>query len=294
MPAQPPLRKAIIPVAGKGTRMRPITYAFPKALLPLVDGEDRLRPVLHWILAECAAARLDTAVLIISPDQEEPLTRYLRGARSDGLEGLPETIEFVVQHDAHGFGHAVLLARPAIQNEPFLLFLGDHVWIPDPAAPPVGEQVAAAFRRSPCRALVAMQPVDIDELPRVGVARGEPLGEPGMYRCTDFVEKPDLATARHRLVTPGLAPDTFLAHAGIYAFDPVLFDLLDELAARPRTGKQEVQLADAQSMLLARYPDAYTLYRIRGKALDTGTPGGYARTQAEWARGDRKALGTRE
>jgi len=106
---------------------------------------------------------------------------------------------------------------------------------------------------------------------------------PAVFRCTDFVEKPDLATARSRLRTPGMRRDRFLAHCGIYAFAPEILDCLEELMARQgaagrRTGAGEVQLAGAQSILLARHPKDYYLIEIAGRAYDTGTPAGYVAT----------------
>jgi UTP-glucose-1-phosphate uridylyltransferase len=141
--------------------------------------------------------------------------------------------------------------------------------------------------------MVGMQPVPAEELPRVGVGRGEPLDaardrpldaardrplEGQVYRCTAIVEKPTEAQARAELVTPGLPDGAFLAHAGIYAFSPRILECLSEL--RVRGGDGELQLTDAQRMLLAGRPDDCYLLRIAGRAHDTGTPDGYAATFA--------------
>lgn len=289
--------KAVIPVAGLGTRLRPVSAVVPKAMFPLVDPAGRLRTVLHLILAEAAAAGAGKAALIVSPGQEEMLRAYFQAARDhasarDRAPGtaedadLPEHIEYILQPKPEGFGEAVLRAAEFVGAEAgaFLLMLGDHVHLPDAGAQPCAAQVARAFDEHPCRAMIGMQPVGVAELARVGTAGGEPIGE-RLYRCRAFVEKPDAATARATLTTPGLADETFLAHAGIYVFTPDIFDCLRELAAAERGEGQEVQLADAQSMLLARHRQEYLLYRIAGRALDTGTPAGYAATQAALAKG---------
>jgi len=279
------IEKALIPVAGLGTRLRPVTAVLPKAMFPLVDPRGRLRTVVHLILAEAAASGIRQAAVIVSPGQQEVIERYLDAARAlaaqdAGEVGLPEEIEYIVQPEPEGFGEAVLRGREfAGSAEAFMLLLGDHVHVEDAGCPPCAGQVADAFGRRGGAAMVGMQTVGAEELSLVGAAGGEPIGQ-RLYRCTDFVEKPDLATARRRLTTPGLPADTFLAHCGIYIFTPEIFDCLAELAAAGPGEGQEVQLADAQSMLLGRHRAEYYLLRIAGRALDTGTPEGYAAAQA--------------
>ena len=271
------IRKAIIPVAGLGTRMRPVSTVVPKAMLPLVDAQGRVRTVAHVILAEAAAAGVDTALLVVSPPHAEMIERYFADLGAAERSDLPG-IEYAVQETPGGFGRAVLCGRGFLAAEPFLLLLGDHVHVAAPGEPACSAQVVRAFEGAAAAAVVGMQPVGAEELSRVGVARGEPV-DGRLYRCTDFVEKPDEPTARQRLVTPGLEEGTYLAHCGIYAFGPEILTCLAELgAAGPADG--EVGLADAQAVLLQRRPEDYLLYRIAGRACDTGTPEGYAATQA--------------
>jgi UTP--glucose-1-phosphate uridylyltransferase len=282
--------KALVPIAGLGTRLRPVSSVVPKAMFPLVDAKGRLRAVIHVILAEVAAAGVDEVGVIVSPGQRESMEAYLAAARAAADAAgepaeLPGRIEYILQPEPEGFGEAVLRGGEFVGAgaEGFLLMLGDHVYLPDAGAPPCAGQVAAAFAERRPAAMVGMQPAPAGELPRVGAAGGEPIGE-RLYRCTDFVEKPDLATARARLATPGLPEDTFLAHCGIYTFTPEIFDCLAELAAGDRGEGQEVQLADAQAMLLGRHREDYLLWRIAGRAMDTGTPAGYAAAQVAMAR----------
>ncbi|HUS48036.1 MAG TPA: sugar phosphate nucleotidyltransferase, partial [Phycisphaerae bacterium] len=188
-------------------------------------------------------------------------------------------IEFIVQAQPLGFGHAVWLARGFVGGGPFMLMLGDHVHLPDDGQGSCTEQVAEAFASVGGAAMVGMQPVGPDELPRVGVAAGAPV-QGDIYRCTDFVEKPDLATARSRLATPGLETDRFLAHNGIYVFTQEIFDCLEGLIPDECKPGREVQLADAQLSLLKGHPQDYYLVRVRGRAYDVGTPAGYAATLA--------------
>lgn len=279
------IHKAVIPVAGLGTRLRPLSAVVPKAMMPLPvctdstrqDGAMAVLPVLHHILAEAAAAGVREAAVVVSPGQEEMLQRYLDAARKTHGKGLPARVEFLVQEEALGFGHAVWLAKDFAGGGPVMVLLGDHVYAGKSGRPGCAAQVARAFADLGGAAMIGVQPVGEAGLSLVGVAGGVPLGG-GVYRCTDFIEKPDLATARRRLRTGGLPAGRFLAHAGVYVFAAEIFDCIEELLSARRRSGAEVQLADAQSILLTRHPEDYYLMKISGQAYDTGTPAGYAAT----------------
>ena len=285
------ITKAVVPVAGKGSRLHPLTSAVPKALFPLVDSAGRCRPVIHWICAEAKAAGVDELAVVVSPAQEGLIEQYFNAA-ANTEPALPRVIELLIQKEPLGFGDALARARRFVGKDNFLLMLGDHVYRQARSAPPCAAQVIDAFDKNALAgalqtgpvAMVGMQPVPARELERVGVARGVPM-EKGIYRCADFVEKPTPALAKRRLSTPGLEKGHYLAHCGLYVFRPEIFACLSEIAAvmplRGRSG--EIALADAQSLLLARHPDDYLLCRIRGNAYDTGTPENYAQTAAAFS-----------
>ena len=279
------IRHAIIPIAGKGTRMYPVARAVPKALLPLVDPEDQLRCVLHAICAEAAGAGVTDACVVVSPGQQATVEAYFTQARVSGGEDLPDRIVFVEQTTPAGFGDAVLQAADFAAGRPVLLMLGDHVHLSPPGKPGCAAQVVRAYTdRDQPAAMVGVQTVGAEELCRVGTAAGEPVGG-GVYRCTAFIEKPSLAQARKHLMTPGLAERTWLAHGGIYAFGPEIFDCLAERARADRASGAEVELAAAQAMLLDRHPDNYLLRLLDGQVHDTGNPAGYAQAFAAWRAG---------
>lgn len=275
----PAIRKALIPVAGRGTRMGPLAQVVPKAMFPLVDAAGRVRPVVHWICAEAAGAGIHQVALIVSPGHLETIRGYfsvVAGQASD----LPREIVYIPAEPL-GFGYAVLQGEAFIGGEPFVVFLGDHVHQAEANSPPCAAQVVAAFESRPGSAMIGMQVVGPEDLPRVGVAAGEPLDR-HVYRCTALMEKPDLAAALTHLITPGLGPDRFLAHGGIYVFSPQIFDCLRAVQARYPTGT-DLPLADAQVELLARRRQDYYLVEIAGRVFDTGTPLGYATAQAAFA-----------
>ncbi len=308
--------KAVIPIAGQGRRMLPLSAAVPKALLGLVDGAGRCRAVLHWTAAQAAAAGAAELAIVMSPSQEAIVRAYLSAAR--GVQpAMPPGITLIVQDRPLGFGDAVLRARQFVGNDNFLLLLGDHVYTGDSQVRAAAQVVRAfeqagrltAALQTAC-AMIGVQQVGVEELSRVGVCAGEPVGA-RIYRCTAFIEKPSAVQAQQSLRTPGLPEDSFLAHAGIYAFTSEIFDCLAELAAKtgakmgampsPLSGEgmcpptcvavnaagrhatPELQLADAQSLLLSRHPHDYYLYHIDAAACDVGTPEGYATALARFA-----------
>jgi UTP--glucose-1-phosphate uridylyltransferase len=174
------------------------------------------------------------------------------------------------------------MGRDFVGDDDFLLFLGDHIYLSDAPSVSCAAQITQAHEHMRGAAMVGVQPVGTDEIARVGVCKGEPL-DSGVYRCIDFAEKPDASRADQDLRTPGIEDGRYLAHCGIYAFRPDIFDCLREVATSGSPTGDEVQLADAQSLLLQRHPGDYFLRRIDGTAYDTGTVDSYVKAVAAFA-----------
>ncbi|MCL2701322.1 MAG: sugar phosphate nucleotidyltransferase [Phycisphaerae bacterium] len=316
------ITKAVIPVAGLGTRMLPMSAVVPKCLLPLTDSAGRCRAALHWLCAAARDAGVMEAAVVVSPSQHEMIARYVQASCGEGGYGAADpplpTLHFVIQDRPAGFGDAVLRAEPFVGRSPFLLLLGDHVSVSPPGVASCVSQVARAFAMHRPAAMIGMQPVGEAQLCRVGVASGVAVASPrdagilpalrdegglasstgqangthnagetpasrgAVFRATAFIEKPTPAQARERLVTPGLPEGQFLAHAGIYAFTSEIFTSL----ARVMPDKHgEIPFAAAQQLFLERHPKDYLLCQIIGQAHDLGHPAGYAAAQADFAAG---------
>ncbi len=261
------IHRAVIPVAGKGTRMAPISSG-PKALLPLGG-----RTVLTYLLDEAAHAGLQEVVLVVSPATRGEFEAYL------AAESLAMRLALVDQPTAGGLGDAVACAEPLIGGEPFVVLLGDHVR-------PSGAQglvaLMAMFESLQASWCAGMQRIDASQLGSCGVAAGEPLaGHEDTYRCTQLIEKPEASRARQLLKTPDLSADTYLAHNGQYVFSPAVFDALRHVRVALPVGK-ELGLTAAQQAMLADTPDRCYLRYVDGPVWDTGNPAGYemARRQA--------------
>ena len=270
------IQKVVVPVAGKGTRLMPLTSAVPKALFPLMDRSKRIKAVLHVLLDEVRDAGINDTCIIVSPGQKEVISRYLDVALNSNEASLPSRISFIEQREPRGFGDAVLQAKSFAGKEPFVLLLGDHVRLSNSGHPSCISQVVDAFRKTEPHAMIGVHDVDEAVVHTMGVAAGIPVTERA-YHCTEFVEKPDRETARQRLCTIGLPDGRYLAHCGIYLFDSKIFDYLQEEQLKMEESAGELELAAAQLRLLQSFPESYFLYRIDGKAYDMGNPEEYLR-----------------
>jgi UTP--glucose-1-phosphate uridylyltransferase len=259
-----PVRTAVIPAAGLGTRFLPFSRSVPKELLPLVDT-----PVLDLVVSECAASGIERVILVIAPGKEslaayfQPAPRVEERLRVEGrateLAALTRpqtlaTVEVVVQDEPKGNGQAVLVARDAVGDEPFAMLWGDDIVVgPSPALrqmldlrEALGGSVAGATR------------IGREQSARYGVFAGQP--ERGAFRVTGMVEKP----------APDKAPSDLAGVHG-YVLEPAIFDLLER---QPPGRGGEIWLTDAVNALAAREP-VWAL-ELRGDRYDAGDRAGYA------------------
>ena len=255
------VRKAVVPVAGFGTRFLPVTRAVPKNLLPVFD-----RPSIHFCVEEAAAAGIEEIIFVVS-DNQEAIPRYFEEwpALERALEGRGNTemleqmrrisnlasITCVTQSEQKGLGHAVLMARDAVGNEPFAVFLPDDViWSDEPT---IGGMTQVYEDTGCC--VIAVKQVPDEAVPNLGIVDAEPVDET-TSRIVGMVEKPKLEDARSNL-----------AIIGRYVLGPEIFDTLE----RVRPGALgEVQLTDA----IAAHIEAPGVqgYRFSGEHFDVGTP----------------------
>ena len=220
---------AVVPAAGRGTRMHPATRSVPKAMLPVVD-----RPAIQWIVEEGIAAGVGEFVVVVSPGVEDLLYSHF-----EGMEGLAALSEFdgvgltwVVQEEARGLGHAVLQAGPAVGSRPFFCLLGDML------APPGSDLLRGLAAASDGRSVVALREIDADGLSRYGVVAPTGPVEAGVVEVGGAVEKPGprarpIAPGHRRALSlyPGDLPLARRPRAGPGWGDPI-----DRCHRRPRPG----------------------------------------------------------
>lgn len=242
------INTAIVPAAGLGTRMRPLTDAVPKELLPL--GR---KAALQHIVSELAAAGIQKTVIVTSPEKEA----ILRGAFSDRDADTGMLFVYAVQQRMRGLGDAVRCAAPFVPvGAPVLVALGDAV-IGEPKPGGLTRRLIAACTPDPRTVGVAVQAVPTTQVSRYGIVKPTIVAGDAPFAIADIVEKP----------SPDAAPSRFAA-SGRYCLPFAVFDTLTRTAP---DAKGEIQLTDALRELLSDHPgvavpfsDSETRYDIGG------------------------------
>jgi UTP--glucose-1-phosphate uridylyltransferase len=268
-----PLRKAVLPVAGLGTRFLPATKATPKEMLTIVD-----RPALQYVVDEARDAGIEHFVLVTGRNKatiedhfdiayELEATLRERG-KTDALdelrEELPEagTISFTRQQAPLGLGHAVWCARDIVGHEPFAVLLPDMLM-----SPGCLKQMLTAYERHGGN-VIAVEEVPPDQVSRYGIVAMGEEDETG-FRITGMVEKPK----------PEDAPSNLII-SGRYILQPEIFDIL--AGQEPGAGG-EIQITDAMKRL--SQTQRFTGFRYRGTTYDTGTKTGFLMANVAYALG---------
>ncbi|HET9371438.1 MAG TPA: sugar phosphate nucleotidyltransferase, partial [Vicinamibacterales bacterium] len=219
------VRKAIVPLAGLGTRLFPASHAVKKELFPVVGPDGIARTIIHQHLIDLTAAGIEEICLIVQPGSDADVRRYLAGPDDAYLHRLSshpelldearqmrafaERVRFAIQHTQEGYGHAVFQARAFAAGDPTLLCLGDHLFRGRDVSPI--QQVTAMVNFAAGRSVSAVNRISAAELKSYGTIGGRRRPhQPRLIDVTRIVEKPDLDTARRELHVDGLPEDTWL------------------------------------------------------------------------------------
>jgi UTP--glucose-1-phosphate uridylyltransferase len=259
------IRKAVLPVAGLGTRFLPATKAMPKEMLTVVD-----RPVIQHVVDEARAGGIEHFIFVTGRnkgviedhfDSQFELERTLEERNKTAeLEALrrdlpkPGQTSFTRQQAPLGLGHAVWCARELVGNEPFALLLPDVLHYA--GKPCIGEMIAA-YRERPGN-YIAVAPVPEDQAHQYGIVGVEDAAA-RTSRVTRMVEKPK----------PGTAPSN-LHITGRYILEPAIFDLL---SAGEKGAGGEIQITDAMIRLAEERP--FYAFRFDGTIYDCGSKTGF-------------------
>lgn len=266
------IRKAVIPAAGFGTRFLPATKSQPKEMLPIVDT-----PVIQYVVEEAVQAGITDLLMIIGKGKrsieehfdrsfqlEQQLESQGKTAELDAMRRISELadIHFVWQKEMRGLGDAVYCARHHVNNEPFVILLGDTVMdAPKPAA----LQLVELYNRLQAP-VILLEEVEPRKVSLYGIIDGEEI-EPGVYRIKDLVEKPK----------PDKAPSR-LAIASRYLLTP---DIMNYIGNVPPGRNGEIDLTEPLRSLVKTRP-VYGL-KLQGRRCDIGNKDGFVRTNIEFA-----------
>ncbi len=265
--------KAVIPVAGYGTRFLPFTKAMPKEMLPIVD-----KPTIQFIVEEAMKSGITDILFITAShsnkraiedhfDYSYSLTRILKEKNKlDSLQIVEDVsnlgnFHYIRQKEAKGLGHAICCAKSFVGNEPFAVLLGDDIVVgEDPAI----NQLLTAFEEKQT-SIIGVQKVKDEELEQYGVIACD--GDGPLCKMHDFVEKPKISEA----------PSNY-AVLGRYVLTPKIFDYLE---TQEKGAGDEIQLTDAVKRLM----DVESVYacQFSGKRYDIGSKIGFLKATVDFA-----------
>ena len=268
------IKKAVFPVAGMGTRFLPATKANPKEMLPVVD-----KPLIQYAAEEAVAAGIDTLIFVTGRNKRSiedhfdtayELERELEAKGKEKMlavlrDILPSHVNcvFIRQSQALGLGHAVLCARPVVNNEPFAVILADDLI--NFAEQPCLSQMVDVFNYQHC-SILGTEPVPKDDVSSYGIVDGVEV-KPGLMEVSGIIEKPPVDKSPSNI-----------AVVGRYILTPRVFDLLEKTQ---KGAGNEIQLTDAIAALLKE--QRVLSYNFKGRRFDCGSKLGYLKAQVEFA-----------
>tara|TARA_B100001063_G_scaffold247007_1_gene289297 strand:- start:1742 stop:2662 length:921 start_codon:yes stop_codon:yes gene_type:complete len=278
--------KAVIPVAGLGTRMLPMTKAIPKEMLPIVD-----KPLIQYIVNECVAAGIKEIVLVThssknaienhfdtSYELEATLEKRVKRTLLEEVRSIcpsDVTIMHVRQGEAKGLGHAILCAKPIVGNDDFVVVLPDVI-LDAYTANQKTENLAAMITRfnKTTASQIMLEPVAMDDVSKYGIAdiNGVQLAPGESAKIKTMVEKPGVDAAPSNL-----------AVVGRYVLSKNIWPLL---AKTPVGAGGEIQLTDSIDALMAQ--ETVEAFHMSGRAHDCGDKLGYLKAIVEYGMRDEK------
>jgi UTP--glucose-1-phosphate uridylyltransferase len=240
------IKRALITAAGREQQRLPLQR--------LVDRDGVPKTALEIIVEEAVAAGAHEVGIVVRPGDEAAF-RAAAGSAASRLELIP-------QPEPLGYGNAVSVARDFIDDEPFLHFVGDHLYVSD-SDRRCGQQLVAVAEAEQC-SVSAVQPTRESMLPYFGVIGGRRVPQTkNLYEVDTVLEKPTPTQAEQELIVPGLRAGHYLCFFGMHVLTPVIFDLLDALGDSGRR-----QVSPALAMLAGR--ERYLAYEVAGNRSNLG------------------------
>lgn len=291
------VRKAIIPAAGLGTRLFPVTKVVKKEFFPIVDKSGLVKPVIQLNVEEALDAGIEEIAIIIQPDDEPLFKSYfgelpsvlaeryekdeLNKKLASHLKEMEKHIIYIHQVKQEGFGHAVYCAKEWANGEPVLLMLGDHLFRSNLEINCSKQLINVYEKYKATVSGVARTPAC--QLRYFGTVAGEWLnGMKEVFQVTHLYEKPTIEYAREHLRMPGLPEDTYFCFFGMHVFSNAIFDMLEFQITHNIREKGEFQLTSAQERLRQQEQNYYGL-EVNGERFDIGVPPEFKKTIANFA-----------
>jgi UTP--glucose-1-phosphate uridylyltransferase len=287
-----PIRKAVIPIAGLGTRHFPASHAVKKELFPVVGPDGIARALFHYHLLELDAAGIEEICIIVQPGEDEMVRQYLLGPDASYLKRLEkypallreagqmkafaQRIRFAVQHQQEGYGHAVFQTRDFAAGEMVLLGLGDHLFRGSPVSP--YRELAEMAGLSGGKCVSAVNRITAGELKGYGTIAGRRrTDQPRLIDVSRIIEKPAVSVAQELLHVNDLPDGVWLGWFGMHLLAPGIYDVLEQMIRDNLRDNGEFQLTRAQELLRQR--DGYlALEMTAATRFDFGVPDDFVRS----------------
>lgn len=287
------IRKAVIPAAGFGTRLFPATKAVKKELFPIIDREGRVKPVILSIVEEVMSAGIEEIAIIVqkgdrslfenffktfpSPDFFQKLSPQNQ-EYSEYIQDLGNRITILTQDTQEGYGHAVFGAKQWVNDEPFLLSLGDHVYASDTEIS-CCSQIINIYEQAN-QSVLGLTIMPIEMIQKAGCVTGFWQEPNSVLSVTRVCEKPAIDYARQYLSVEGMPADKFLCIFGLYVLTPQIFDYLEAHIRNNIREKGEFQLTSCLEQL--RQDRGMLGYVVKGQCFDTGMPDAYRQAMIDF------------
>jgi UTP-glucose-1-phosphate uridylyltransferase/mevalonate kinase len=287
--SQQRVRKAVIPAAGFGTRLFPASKVMKKELFPIIGKDGRAKPVIMAAVEEAVESGVENICIIVQNDElhifEEffctppRIENYNKLTKenqrySDYVLDLGSHVSFVTQEVQEGFGHAVYCARKWVEEEPFMLLLGDHLWVSE-SDRSCAAQLLEIYEKTGHN-VVGVTVTPEEEIHNFGCVSGVWEEKGSILTVTEVFEKPQTEYAREHLHIDGMEENLYLTLSGQYILSPKLFEYIEENIRHNVRERGEYQLTSCLDRV--RQEEGLTGYVIKGKRFDIGMPEGYLKT----------------
>lgn len=284
------IKKAVITAAARGERLYPVADTIQKAMLPVVDTDGLHKPVLQIICEEAFASGIDDICVVCTPGDGERFLQAFASLRdnlvtsfngadwarqeSQKIDHLINHLHFAEQTEARGYGHAVHCARGFVGTEPFLLMLGDYLYVSYQRNKRCAAQLIELAAKEGC-SVSAVNPTIENQVSRYGTLTGKHVaGVHGVYQIERIIEKPSLSVAELELQTPGQRAGYYLCFFGMHVLTPTVFSLLENEVL---SGAANVMLT--RSLQHLAESEKYLALEVKGARYDLSRKHGLLRAQ---------------
>lgn len=284
------IKKAVITAAARGERLYPVSDTVQKAMLPVIDTDGLHKPVLQIIADEAFGSGIEEICVVCAPGDAERYKSAFRALRDNlsksfkdaewarkeaaKLDQFLDRVQYVEQAEPLGYGHAVYCAKDFVGDEPFLLLLGDYLYVSNIKEKRCAAQLIELATAEGCP-VSAVNPTPEHLIGSYGTITGKHVpGRAGIYEVEKLIEKPSLSLAELELQTPGLRIGYYLCFFGMHVLTPTVFGLLER---EIKAGSKSVLLTPALQELAQQ--DRYLALEVRGSRYDLSRQHGLLRAQ---------------